>query len=63
MRPKNKCNRCLQIHLKIFTCPVGTPKYSSISLKIFSISDIDETSEANSKKHYWFLDTFRKRRN
>lgn len=35
------------------------PKYSSISLKIFSMRDIDEANtEANSKEHYQFLGAF-----
>lgn len=41
---------------------MGTPKYSNISRKIFSMRDIDEVNtEANSRKHYQFLDTFRKK--
>lgn len=42
---------------------MGTPKYSSISLKIFNMKDIDEAiTEANSRKHDQFLDTFRKKK-
>jgi hypothetical protein len=34
---------------------MGTPKYDSISLKIFTIRDIDE---ANSRTHHQFLGPF-----
>lgn len=41
---------------------MGTPKYSSITLKILNMKDIDEAkTEANSRKHYKFLDTFREK--